>query len=863
MKPAVAAVVVALLALPVAGQLPPPPAESAMADWSFPWADDVPGVMSAADLNEKPAGKHGPIVSRDGHFFAGPNRIRFVGVNVCFAACFPPKDKADAIARRLSAYGVNIVRFHHMDMQAFPNGIFADNGMEKLSPEALDRMDYFVAALKKEGVYTNLNLHVSRTWSKVKGWPNADKLESYDKQVDIFHPELIAANKQYARDLLTHVNAYTKTRYADEPAVAAVEINNEDTIFLWGGEQNLANLPEPYAAMLQKQWNAWLVKKYGTRNKLDETWAVGAEPQRDPISGKSPESGSDKDRQKWRVEQHGKARMTAELAFEDVNTPVILLKVEETDGPEWHLQYKRPGFRLKKGQAYSLEFEAKAPMQRTLSVSVGMDHAPWQNLGLERKVKIGPKPQGKLESFSLGFVSTADDDNARVSFAVGASDVPISLSGIYLTEGGREGLREDEDPTVSTVVRGGLGVLYSPPRSRDWYDFLQQTDEAYFVGMRDWLKADLGVKAPITGTIGLGMLGTKSQRTMDFVDAHAYWDHPRFPRRQWDFKDWEIQNKPMVDDIAGATFWPLAATRVHGRPFTVTEYNHAAPNDWQAECVPMIFAYAAMQDWDAVYLFDYVADSNFDKQKMSNFFSVEGNLSKLAALPLARRIFEAAPPVRPYTAVSVGDRKILDTASAYFYNQWPFLKDVMGVTPPLNTRLSVVFDGMEPPPQATMPPDERIRWTADGAGRGQFVLRDDRAAVFVGFAKPDATVDAGAMKVTGLQTPFAAIQLVPAKPGVAIKDADRLLLSAVARISNAGTQWDEKRTTVSDRWGRAPAKFEVVRGQIDLAAAAPMDVHAIGPDGKRLKKVPATHANGRLTFTIGGEATVWYEVVKK
>ena len=54
--------------------------------------------------------------------------------------------------------------------------------------------------------------------------------------MDVFHPDLIAANKRYARDLLTHVNAYTKARYADEPAVAMVEINNEDTIFLWGGE---------------------------------------------------------------------------------------------------------------------------------------------------------------------------------------------------------------------------------------------------------------------------------------------------------------------------------------------------------------------------------------------------------------------------------------------------------------------------------------------------------------------------------------------------------------------------------------------------------------------------------------------------
>src|SRR4051812_44348861 len=150
-----------------------------------------------------------------------------------------------------------------MDNQPFPNGIFADRELEKLSPEALDRLDYLIAALKREGVYADLNLHVSRPWTRTKKWPNADKLEGYDKQVDVFHPDLIEANKHYAHDLLTHVNAYTKARYADEPAVAMVEINNEDTLFLWGGEQKLAGLPEPYAGVLQKQWNEWLAKRYG------------------------------------------------------------------------------------------------------------------------------------------------------------------------------------------------------------------------------------------------------------------------------------------------------------------------------------------------------------------------------------------------------------------------------------------------------------------------------------------------------------------------------------------------------------------------------------------------------------------------
>jgi hypothetical protein len=49
-----------------------------------------------------------------------------------------------------------------MDMQTTPGGIFAKDG-RTLDPDQLDRLDFFIAELKKRGIYTNLNLHVSRT----------------------------------------------------------------------------------------------------------------------------------------------------------------------------------------------------------------------------------------------------------------------------------------------------------------------------------------------------------------------------------------------------------------------------------------------------------------------------------------------------------------------------------------------------------------------------------------------------------------------------------------------------------------------------------------------------------------------------
>ena len=192
----------------------------------LPWDDASESATNISWLNDRPAGRDGFVRVQDGHLFAGQKRLRIFGVNTCFAANFPDKDMAPKVAARMAKFGINCVRFHHMDMMNAPGGIFAQDG-RTLDPGQLDRLDFFIAELKKNGIYADLNLHVSRTYPDR---PRAEKKGNpdFDKGVDNFCAAMIALQKDYARDLLTHVNPYTGNRYADEPAVALVEINNEN-----------------------------------------------------------------------------------------------------------------------------------------------------------------------------------------------------------------------------------------------------------------------------------------------------------------------------------------------------------------------------------------------------------------------------------------------------------------------------------------------------------------------------------------------------------------------------------------------------------------------------------------------------------
>src|SRR6185369_4201794 len=120
--------------------------------------------------------------------------------------------------------------------------------------------DWFIAKLKENGIYADLNLHVSRTYPDR---PKAEKGSTdYDKGIDNYCAVMIEMQKDYARQLLTHVNTYTGKSYAEEPAVALVEINNENSLgFQWWSGQ-MDDLFPAYQQELEALWSKWLYLKY-------------------------------------------------------------------------------------------------------------------------------------------------------------------------------------------------------------------------------------------------------------------------------------------------------------------------------------------------------------------------------------------------------------------------------------------------------------------------------------------------------------------------------------------------------------------------------------------------------------------------
>ena len=129
-------------------------------DFVIPDLDTSATVIDMSFLNSEIAGSSGYITVKDGHFADGKgNRIRFFGDNLTFGSCFPDKETSTALAVRLKRLGMNVMRFHHMDNQSAPGGIW-DKEKKALDPGQLDKLDWLIYQLKLNGIYSNINTHV-------------------------------------------------------------------------------------------------------------------------------------------------------------------------------------------------------------------------------------------------------------------------------------------------------------------------------------------------------------------------------------------------------------------------------------------------------------------------------------------------------------------------------------------------------------------------------------------------------------------------------------------------------------------------------------------------------------------------------
>jgi len=827
----------------------------------IPWDDATRTVTDLSYLNASPAGRNGRIVARDGHFVeaATGNRVRFLAVDIVGAAAFKSHDDAEKTAAHLAKLGVNLVRFHHLQASwAVDSGgsIWKKRRVYlELDPVQLDKLDFLFAAFKRHGIYSNLNLQTTRLYVPEMGFPKSVLKIPFelDKRIDKVDRKMIQLQKQYASGLLDRTNPYTGLRYRDDPSLAFVEINNENSLVGWPGEpvaDQLNSLPEPFRQEVVTRWNEWLAKRYGGDANLKSSWSKGLEKLGPSVLTANSE---------WSTENQSNGDVRFEIPNPNQTKAPGLgevasfrATVNSNSGPDWHVQLHLTGLELKEGHGYTLRFRARCSKPGTMTASAVIDQPDWHGLGLAEPVQIG----ADWRNYAIPFTANGTVANHnRIGFAGGALRGVLEVEGLSLSNGVDAGplLAGSLEKGNIPLPKGGIHA-----RTDDFYRFLTETETAYSDEMRTYLRKDLGIKANLIDTQVAwgGISSLVRERGSDYADNHSYWQHPSFPGQPWDSNNWNIGNTPMVDAILdhadGLT--GLARFRFAGKPYTISEYNHPAPSDYRVEMMPLLASFAALQDWDALYLFEY-GDFGTGKNndQIGGYFDVGLDPVRAGFFPSAALIFRSGfvSPLEGYNLSVVSrERAVLAISDPWSGRDYD----------PLTQRIAISIDGTSERLLGGSSSPVKLVKDRDGA---IFTIQEPKALVVVGHVanhtvhlkSPGAGLDV-TFAFGEFGRGFGAATVTPIRQG-------GYLLTIGSRAENQEMGWNAQRTTVGPNWGHGPVQAEGVPCDLRIGGVPIRHAWSLDSTGKRLRELSLkTDTSGTSLSLASTDQTIWYELTK-
>jgi hypothetical protein len=304
-----------------------------------------------------------------------------------------------------------------------------------------------------------------------------------------------------------------------------------------------------------------------------------------------------------------------------------------------------------------------------------------------------------------------------------------------------------------------------------------------------------------------------------------------------------------------------------GKPFTVSEVNEPFPNEYDAELIPVLDAYASLQDWDGIFFYTFEAQLEGERKGLiGDHFDIAQHPAKLAQLPAGAMMFlrgdvAAARQValRSYSAEQIYEQMRMPiSAMPSFTPGYPDAlplvhntrnkcrkKCVPSLPKPVEGRSEIFADTGE------------LAWRTRDGRDGLVRIDTPRSQALVGFVKANAV---GTRNLAAdIANDFAALTL-SSLDGKPVDRSDLMLLTTSARAANTGSEWNARRSVYS-RWGGAPSLIEPVRGWIQLRdLKGPVEVTATALDGAAR---PLATIKGRLIETgwelpIGNPATTSY-----
>jgi hypothetical protein len=395
--------------------------------------------------------------------------------------------------------------------------------------------------------------------------------------------------------------------------------------------------------------------------------------------------------------------------------------------------------------------------------------------------------------------------------------------------------------------------------------FYMDTENRFYEDMKGYLKGELGVKCPIVGTSdhshsssSYAMLSSLSG--LDVVDGHVYWEHPEAPGPV---------NTPMVNDPLHSTVVQLSRTAFAGKPYTVSETNHPFPNEWASEGIPIVAAYGAFQDWDAIVTYTFEPKRAPDwKPYVGDAFDISLDPVRMTEMAAGALMFLRGDvqPARQTVNRTYSREEVLESQRLP-HSEQPWFTPGFPLALPLEH--AVRIQSLEGPPTEKLTATDanpivsdtgELAWYTSAEKTGLVTVDTARTQALVGFLKADhkalRNLDAD------ITNNFATIVLLTLD-GQPLARSEKMLLTAGSRVANTGMKWNEARTRLQSQGG-SPTLIEPVAGTVTLRnieKATGVSVAALDGAGKAIgETIRAKKTAAGWEFPIGDPVTTWYVV---
>jgi hypothetical protein len=250
--------------------------------WAFSYDDRGRNSKSSIDLrslNEPVAGRSGFVrLAEDGNSFVlgdgTPARFWAIGSGIYLK---PNPDEVKQHVRFLARMGVNMVRLHAQICSKGPNSKLTD-----VDEKEIDGIWRFVAEAKKQGIYVTISPYWANSADATR-WGIAGHDSPGALWGLLFFDETLQRGyKAWATALYARPNPYTNIPLAQEPAVAIIQVQNEDSLLFWTSQ----GIKPAQQVALSKKFVAWLTEKYGSLTAAKEAWGGPNRPGDDIAGGK-------------------------------------------------------------------------------------------------------------------------------------------------------------------------------------------------------------------------------------------------------------------------------------------------------------------------------------------------------------------------------------------------------------------------------------------------------------------------------------------------------------------------------------------------------------------------------------------------